>query len=799
MLDDNLSDYDTDSTSVNVVHFADEAEVMDSTVNGEAVEFETGGFSVYVVIGHEGEAVIVNPRVEFHYLSQYFHGHDEEAYAERLAEDEYEAGFFSFVNKGMSYQSSQVLKDGETLEMITNPPNITAEDGRSKYFFGWYVVTKSSDKTPVTEGEIVYKWTDEPEEIHAEQPIAITYTLSEGKEKLEAGDTISWEIGGVHGTGELDKDGTAHVYLAPIYEDYYFISFRLGVKDSGLGGTIMQRKLVVLGDDGLAVVRIGAVTAPSMDTEHLVFSGWETDAQMQKKDSGGTPVWLVPNPSTGEVEEVSAAKQPNGGTPVLVPIHRSFPTINLENDTENAAVVDVSTGDSAENSDGQEKGYYLVVHRDNFTGSSLDLYPVFAVARWIRFNTGKPGNGATYVPPQYLLTSSPQAQYSLSRVPGTEDVTSDGKTISAVKRNGFKFQGWFLEQDEDSNGTGQQIANADGTFIEAYTGTGFQIAGHKLYVYETLDSLTLYAKWEKENKTPITVLVWKQKVTDDKNAADAEKEYDYDKDASRTGFEVDSGQTKEQLIDSGVLDDFIITGVNGKDTGFTIRGGTKYSGVNMSSATVASDGTTVVNVFYDRNRITLNYNTYSTSGYTPATDNSGDQYAFIGNEWVELKYEDGGWLKPELVETFTPGDGDYGLIDGEHVQLEPITAQEVTQRDIYQYTTSLTDGKEYLIVTRNSAGDGYALSHSGESIGRDDVTVKPASTDISSQVYIESGDVDAASVWSVSESGWQYIFKNGIYYLRHKEDSLSVSTTNNYTTWSLRTYDHTGLFKERLQ
>ncbi|MBQ6386235.1 MAG: hypothetical protein IJJ38_08735, partial [Lachnospiraceae bacterium] len=63
LLKDDLNSY----ASVDVVHIPDgageEAQVMDSTVYGESVEFETDGFSVYVLIGSGGE--IVTPQSTF--------------------------------------------------------------------------------------------------------------------------------------------------------------------------------------------------------------------------------------------------------------------------------------------------------------------------------------------------------------------------------------------------------------------------------------------------------------------------------------------------------------------------------------------------------------------------------------------------------------------------------------------------------------------------------------------------------------------------------------------------------------
>ena len=98
---------------------------------------------------------------------------------------------------------------------------------------------------------------------------------------------------------------------------------------------------------------------------------------------------------------------------------------------------------------------------------------------------------------------------------------------------------------------------------------------------------------------------------------------------------------------------------------------------------------------------------------------------------------------------------------------------------VYQLTSTLTAGGEYLIVSRNSAGAGYALGHSGTTVASDAVTVN-AADDISSVAYINADDVDATSVWTVASG---YTFKNGTYYIRYNR-GLTISTTSTSWTWT---------------
>lgn len=327
---------DAQSGGLKVVHFADEkatGDVVENTVekeeNGSAVEFAADGFSVYVVVDHEGGEIKI-PRVTFHFIDlEYTEAESGSGYT-------YSASPYKFVNKSGEYQTTQILKNGEGLEMIANPRN--KEDS---VFYGWYVV--DSDSAP-DDNPITYTWTENPSQVLFETPVEISFD----------GTTVNWTLGEASGSGTVDDDGCTHVYLAPIYEDYYFVNFHLGpIDDPGLAGSLMTRKMIVLGSDGEAEIRIGNVLAPSPDAVHKIFTGWQT----AKPGEDG----LVPDVS--------------------------YITLDLE-------------GNEINNPDGKT-GYYITATEEK----DIDLYPVFAEARWVYFHTGKSGNNATYVGAKYLLTS----------------------------------------------------------------------------------------------------------------------------------------------------------------------------------------------------------------------------------------------------------------------------------------------------------------------------------------------------------------------------------------------------------
>ena len=102
---------------------------------------------------------------------------------------------------------------------------------------------------------------------------------------------------------------------------------------------------------------------------------------------------------------------------------------------------------------------------------------------------------------------------------------------------------------------------------------------------------TLHAVWDAKQDTTYTVIFWKQSVNDDKYAADDAKTYDYAESDIRTGS---TGLTVSPSKED-----------QGKGyTGFT------YNGSKSTSVTIKGDGTTILNVYYDRNLLTINFHVF---------------------------------------------------------------------------------------------------------------------------------------------------------------------------------------------
>ena len=113
-------------------------------------------------------------------------------------------------------------------------------------------------------------------------------------------------------------------------------------------------------------------------------------------------------------------------------------------------------------------------------------------------------------------------------------------------------------------------------------------------------------------------------------------------------------------------------------------------------------------------------------------------------------------------------------------ELDWVRVSEAQDKTIFRLATSLTSGKKYVIVNRNTAGSGNAVNLNGTSINSVDVTVI-ADADGN---YIEAPATTAQ--WTFNSSSKLQIVSGATYYLYGTgANSMSVTTSSNtnYTTW----------------
>ena len=541
-------------------------EKIDAEVKDGKVEFEAGHFSVYVIIEHEGGEV-VTPRVMFHFIAPVG-----ENYQPTLNGDVYyyTASPYEFNNKATDTEAghkqvSMIVRDGDKLESIEAPMNT-----QNTYFFGWYTVNKSSDNvtyntsTKTYSGSITYSWPlDDPGRVELDKAVTVS--------AVKSGTTITsinWTVGNVSGTcTDVDSEGCAHVYLAPIYSNYYFVNFHLGARGETTAETLLSRKLIVLGNSNQTQVKISDIEAPSNDPIHVVFIGWE--------------------------ENTGTAQNPNW-------------TLIRTIDANNNTIIDPG-----------KDGKYITVG-----AQTVDLYPFFVQARYIKFNIGPSGNGALFLGPQLIFTSDNAIsdEYSLSSLPTTT-------------RNGYIFDGWYTGAD----GTGHQITDAQGNVINNDYVYGnpkeYEVKNGKLYAYEALDELEFHAKWVPNITTKYKVIIWRQKVSDAVNASTKTYEYythfvrDFDYQANGNSFIVSTTNDDRN---------YITTNPEGKFTGF-------HLGSYDAATEVDPQGGTVLNVYYDRNEYSFTFQIVDTATRVTGNDTSGEQYGIQNGQYIRIYYVSRNW------------------------------------------------------------------------------------------------------------------------------------------------------------
>ena len=209
---------------------------------------------------------------------------------------------------------------------------------------------------------------------------------------------------------------------------------------------------------------------------------------------------------------------------------------------------------------------------------------------WLSFNENPDGEhrGATYNGPRFCV----------------DGVVTSAERPADPKLNGYTFGGWYTD---------------NGTFNNRFTFDGI-IDG----------DTTLYAKWTQDATVPYTVVLWKQSVEDDKDALDADKTYDYvfsTKLSAAPGTSISSlnlsyyTQLHTHTTSSGNTYNYYMNSKPDESGSWTSFYGFEYNstrGITASNdeTTVQINGTTVINIYWNRRLATLDfkakYNTTTT-------------------------------------------------------------------------------------------------------------------------------------------------------------------------------------------
>ncbi|MCR5341806.1 MAG: InlB B-repeat-containing protein, partial [Butyrivibrio sp.] len=284
----------------------------------------------------------------------------------------------------------------------------------------------------------------------------------------------------------------------------------------------------------------------------------------------------------------------------------------------------------------------LVTDNSLLVDQDMHVYAYVSEAYYIHFdeNDGA-GGGASYTGPIFV----------------EEGNTPLAKKPKDPTRKGYQFGGWYTSADSFTTSTEFKWDKN----IEQSVTTGKEI--------------TLYARWIEDENTEYTIIVWKQKITDDVDADDDEKNYDYAVSYSKkdgmmapTNSQVTVSGTKSAKVNVAGTNVYDSSSENSGDfyKGFHYSRYTVKDGKGADTTVVGRKGDTVINIYYDRNVMTIEFASGSGATYEETTDTSiTPLYGKYGNDYVEVYYnsQEGKWGYDGMF-SFHPIDG-YTMSHGQ--------------------------------------------------------------------------------------------------------------------------------------
>ena len=748
-----LAEYD----KIDVLHFtedqsmkADTVQNMNTEVSGETVAFTTESFSVYVIVAHEDEEP-VTPRVEFHYISPIYSGNG----------GVYTAGAYCFPNQsfgaGQNEENvfwTQIVKDGETLTFVPTPA-----DQNSSHFEGWYVVNCTSETVTALgkSGTYTYRWPRNPRRQTFNETVSVSMS----------GNTVSYTLNGETYSGTADSEGCLHVYLAPLYTNYRFIDF------NDYDGNLAARKLLVLDSNGLSTISISDVTTVNPDSDHY-FMGWST-VRSQSGEQAPANTFLIYE--DGYIVDTYITLQENGDG-----------TFAIYSGTE---------------AEGTPK---IASYASPNTNGDVILHAEFELAHWLRFVAGETGWGALYVPADYLVGTTPAT------------------ALPTTARNGYTFSGWWTGWQDKTTGTiyyvhqvtdgnGNVLGSANETLINndaegsvSVNGTSATGAQASINARSTgtvsngsltmTDHSYLFAKWTPNNSAPYTVVIWDQKVTDSVDADYTPAQYEAWKAAFRNA---NPGATDEDISQAWAVSghqlksydyrtSYVRTcnntsqpaGSSASDRSSALTGFHLADAINGylsydPDAVIDPQGTTVFNVYYDRNKHTFTFQDH----YQATNATNGTQYGVVNERYVQLTRNGNNYYASGSLYT---GQRYTNLGNNSWAVCKTITA--LYGQSISSYFPILTDSGVRYVSERWKATTTAVYSEVlvlVDQMPDNDVTFRIDSSTNSVKTmnyYVEALSTDPASPTDTTRNGVRYKLYNSVSpnygYVTVTEDFISI-------------------------
>ena len=204
------------------------------------------------------------------------------------------------------------------------------------------------------------------------------------------------------------------------------------------------------------------------------------------------------------------------------------------------------------------------------------LFPVFVNINWLTFKAAPTGEGATYIPPRFYYADE-----------GTN-------SFPVPLRTGYTFNGWWTGPDTN---TATRVSNNDGSLNTSANLSGWDgyIADGQLRLNA---NVTVYGAWTPA-PTRYTVVIWQQSATDAANLDVANKTYDFVVSYTNTALSA-STVPVAQAYKNFDYDNF------------------HYARCDDAKV-IDGNGSTVLNVYYDRTERTMTFRVQSGGYYSSYT------------------------------------------------------------------------------------------------------------------------------------------------------------------------------------
>lgn len=583
LTDDSLNDY----SDVEVVHIDEkDAEVLESSFNGETIEFETGGFSVYVIVNSVVTQVLTDTDNKDYLISVTFDNTSGIPENAQLVVNE--------IKERNPGYAKYVAKAAETLG--ENPDNFVFAK-----VFDIVLKDPSTGKEYQPNKDVQVSIKLLKEDVKRFDEVEVVHIHGENEEQSKE---IDSSINGE--TVEFKTDGFSVYVLTGVHK--YTYRFWVATDPELIEETEHEEYYLVrdweqvyeqiaistdIGNAYTQVIKNGEKpVVPQYSTGKTIsFAGWY---EASVNDDGihlSKTEYDFDNINISETKTINIFARYSGF--VYAIFHdqfdsdsSSFPIsyirrAEIKGEYNTVKIDDVVTSyrggtdmyfkgwsftpvtmpGSATDDDGNEVS---IITDDTISIlQDTDLYPVFMPVHWLSYYSSSTGSGATYIPTAHYFEG-------------------DGPEVLEVPEwSGHQFQGWYLGSINPETGKptySVQISNAEGTIVAR--GEDFSddviVLGGKLILK---NNVTLYALWG-EPTVDYKVVIWKQRLSDEADIPDSQKTYDFVKSCKETA-----------AVDSTVSVD-----ETHKEYNFD---GYAYSRCD-DPVKVDSGGYTILNVYYDK-------------------------------------------------------------------------------------------------------------------------------------------------------------------------------------------------------